>query len=228
MDAAKGTRMDGNRKREFKDTVYELFAGVGKALSSGRRLEVLDLLSQAERSVEELAAATGMTVANASRHLQVLRRAGLVSLRREGVRHLYRLAHPSVYELWAAVRDYAEAHVPEIDHVVRTYLEDRESLEAIGAEELRERLGDGQVVLLDVRPRREYEAGHIPGARCVPPDELDDALASLPADREIVAHCRGRYCVYSDEAVRRLRENGFRARRYEGNVRDWERSRRAG
>lgn len=220
--------MDAGSRREFKDAAYELFAGVGKALSSGRRLEILDLLSQAERSVEEIARMGGMSVANASRHLQRLRRAGLVSLRRVGVRHLYRLAHPSVYELWAAVREYAEERVPEIDRVVAAYLEDRASLEAIPADELRERLAGGEVVLLDVRPREEYEAGHIPGARCVPLEELDRAVASLPEDREVVAYCRGRYCVYSDDAVRRLRERGFRARRFEGSAREWMRERKAG
>lgn len=208
--------------------MYELFAGVGKALSSGRRLEVLDVLSQAERSVDEIASLTGMNVANASRHLQVLRGAGLVSMRRDGVRHYYQLAHPSVYDLWAAVRDYAEARVPEIDRVVQTYLEDRGAFEPISDQELRRRLSIGDVVLLDVRPRQEFEAGHIPGARCVPLDELEEAMTTLPADREVVAYCRGRYCVYSVEAVHRLRERGFRAHRYEGNPRGWGARRQVG
>lgn len=213
--------VEPERKRAFKNAVYESIASVGKVLASGRRLELLDLLSQAERGVEELAEMAGMSLANTSRHLQVLRGAGLVTSRREGVRRIYRLTHESVYGLWAALRDYADARVPEIDRLVRTYLEDRESLEAISAAELRERMEAGKVELIDLRPPEEFEAGHLPGARSVPLPELEDRLDRLPPDRELVAYCRGRYCLYSDEAARRLSELGFRVRRFEGNPRDW-------
>lgn len=213
--------MDATRKRRFKDEIYETFSRVGKALSNGHRLELLDLLSQVERSVEDLAGRTGMSVANTSQHLQVLRRAGLVTARREGVRAYYRLTGESAYRLWSALRSYAEAEMPAIDQVVLEYLTDREELDAIGADELRRRLETGEVILLDVRPPEEYEAGHIPGARSLPLAELEERIDTLPDDKEIVAYCRGRYCVYSDEAVQTLRDRGLRARRFEGGPRDW-------
>jgi rhodanese-related sulfurtransferase len=163
-----------------------------------------------------------LSTANASQHLQVLRRAGLVATRREGARVFYRLSDDRAAELWRALRSFGEKEVPAVEHVVNSFLGDRSELEAISVAELRERLGAGDVVLLDVRPAVEFEAGHIPGARSLPIEELERRLDEVPDDREIVAYCRGRYCVYSDEAVRLLRARGFRARRLETSVRDWE------
>jgi rhodanese-related sulfurtransferase len=214
--------LDAIEKRAFKDQIYGVFAGIAKALGNGHRLELIDLLAQAERSVEELAHLAGLSTANASQHLQVLRRAGLVATRREGARVFYRLSDDGAAELWRALRSFGEKEVPAVEHVVNSYLGDRAELEAISAAELRERLSAGDVVLLDVRPAAEFEAGHIPGARSLPIEELERRLDEVPDDREIVAYCRGRYCVYSDEAVRLLRARGFRARRLETSVRDWE------
>lgn len=208
-------------KRAFKDQIYAVFADIAKALGNGHRLELIDLLGQAERSVEELAHLAGLSTANASQHLQVLRRAGLVKTRRDGVRIFYRLADDNAAELWRALRRFGEAEAPAIEHLIDSYLSDRADLEAIDADELRDRLRDGGVVLLDVRPRVEFEAGHIPGAQSVPIAELERRLDELPDDREIVAYCRGRYCVFSDDAVRLLRSRGFRARRFEMSAADW-------
>lgn len=213
--------IDATRKRRFKDEVYDLIADVGRALGNGHRLEILDLLSQVERSVDDLADRTGMSVANTSQHLQVLKRAGLVDVRREGVRAFYRLSGDPAHRLWGSLRSYAETELPAVDQVILTYLTDRDELDAIDADELRRRLDAGEVVLLDVRPPEEYAAGHIPGARSVPIEELEERIESLPEDKEIVAYCRGRYCVYSDEALQALRARGFRARRFEGAPRDW-------
>jgi len=215
-------KLTAERKRQFKNDVYEVFAEVGKAFSNGHRLELIDLLSQADRSVEQLAILSNMSVANTSQHLQVLRRAGLVDVRRDGTRAFYRLADKTAFELWRSLRTFSESQLPAVDHVVNTYLEEREDLDAIDADELHLRLGEGDVVLLDVRPVEEYGAGHIPGARSIPIADLEDRLDELPRDREVIAYCRGRYCVYSDEAVRLLQERGFRARRFEMGVLDWE------
>jgi len=221
--------LSGARKREFKDQIYDAFAGVAKALANGHRLELLDLLSQAERSVEDLARDASMSLANTSQHLQVLRRIGLVDARREGTRAYYRLASRAAGDLCRCLRAFGEAQLPTIDHIVGTYLTDRNELEAISAAELRSRLtdGDGDLILLDVRPANEFAAGHIPGARSLPIDELRERLDELPDGSEIVAYCRGRYCVYADDATRLLREHGFRARRLEMGVADYQLASRA-
>lgn len=208
-------------KRAFKDEIYEQFSRIGKAFSSPRRLELVDLLAQGDRTVEELAEATGMSVANTSRHLQVLRRARLVRRRKQGTYAHYDLAGPQVLEAWRKVRSLAEARLAEIEDTVERYLSDRGEFEAVSAEELAARLDDDGVVVLDVRPAREYRAGHIAGARSVPLDELEERIDELPHDDEVVAYCRGPYCVFSDEAVRRLRDRGIRARRLEGGLPDW-------
>jgi rhodanese-related sulfurtransferase len=213
--------VDAIRKRAFKDEIYAAFAGVAQALANGHRLELIDLLAQAERRVEELAHLAGLSVANASQHLQVLRRAKLVRTRRSGTRVYYRLADDGAHELWRALRAFAEAEVPAIERLVHDYLEDRQSLDALGADELRDRLRSGDVMLIDVRPEVEFEHGHIPGAHSMPIDELEARIVELPADREIVAYCRGRYCVYADEAVRLLRRHGLPARRCEVSVQEW-------
>ena len=213
--------MDAAAHREFKDRLFEQFARVGKALSSPRRLEIVDLLAQGERTVEEIAGETTIPVANASQHLQVLKGARMVESRRDGLYAFYRLAGEEVFEVWRAVRGLGESCLAEIDWVVETYLKDRDALEVVGAIALMERLSDGSVVVLDVRPEEEYRAGHIPGALSVPVDALEAALQTLPKDREIVAYCRGPYCVFSDEAVKLLEARGYRARRLMEGFPEW-------
>jgi rhodanese-related sulfurtransferase len=207
--------------REFKDRLFGQFARIGKALSSPRRLEIVDLLAQGERTVEEIAGETAMSVASASQHLQVLKAARMVEARREGLYAHYRLADEDVFRTWQAVRALAESRLSEVDGVVDAYLDDRDALEAVDAAELMERLNDGSVIVLDVRPEEEYRAGHIPGALSVPVDALEAALQTLPRDREIVAYCRGPYCVFSDKAVALLGSRGFRARRLRQGLPDW-------
>ena len=213
--------MDAVAHREFKDRLFEQFARVGKALASPKRLEIVDLLAQGERTVEEIARETAMSVASASQHLQALKGARMVEVRREGLYAHYRLADESVFRTWQAVRTLGESRLAEVDRVVETYLMDRDTLEAVGATTLMERLSDGSVVVLDVRPEEEYRAGHIPGALSVPVETLEAALETLPNDKEIVAYCRGPYCVFSDEAVALLRSRGYQARRMAEGLPDW-------
>jgi rhodanese-related sulfurtransferase len=213
--------MGPTEHREFKDRLFEQFARVGKALASPKRLEIVDLLAQGERPVEEIAKETAMSVASASQHLQALKAARMVEARREGLYIHYRLSDEDVFRTWQAVRALAESRLAEVDRVVEAYLEDRDALETVDATELMERLSDGSVVVLDVRPGEEYRAGHIPGALSVPVDILEAALQTLPKDRELVAYCRGPYCVFSDEAVALLRARGYRARRLRQGLPDW-------
>jgi rhodanese-related sulfurtransferase/DNA-binding MarR family transcriptional regulator len=209
-------------KRQFKDQLFEQFARIGGALANGHRIELLDVLAQAERSVEELALETALTVANASQHLQVLRRAGLVETRRDGTRVCYRLAGPEVFALWQTLRATGEARLAEIDRVVSTYLSDRAGMEEVGPEELRRRLQAGEVTLIDVRPLVESGSGRIAGALPIPIDQLSDRLGELPRGRPIVAYCRGPYCVYADEAVQLLQSRGFEAARLSSGYPDWQ------
>jgi rhodanese-related sulfurtransferase len=213
--------MGPTEHREFKDRLFEQFARVGKALASPKRLEIVDLLAQGERPVEEIAKETAMSVASASQHLQALKAARMVEARREGLYIHYRLSDEDVFRTWQAVRALAESRLAEVDRVVEAYLEDTDALETVDATELMERLSDGSVVVLDVRPGEEYRAGHIPGALSVPVDTLEAALQTLPKDRELVAYCRGPYCVFSDEAVALLRARGYRARRLRQGLPDW-------
>jgi rhodanese-related sulfurtransferase/DNA-binding MarR family transcriptional regulator len=213
--------MDAMVHREFKDRLFGQFARIGKALSSPRRLEIVDLLAQGERTVEEIAKETSMSVASASQHLQTLKAARMVETRREGIYMHYRLADEDVFRTWQAVRALAESRLSEVDGVVEAHLVDRDALEAVDSSDLLERLRDGSVVVLDVRPEEEYRAGHIPGALSVPVDMLEAALKTLPRDREVVAYCRGPYCVFSDEAVVFLRARGYRARRLRQGLPDW-------
>ena len=213
--------MDPSAKRTFKDQLFEQFARIGKGLASGRRLELLELLAQGERTVEELARETGMSVANTSQHLRALREAQLVEVRREGLYARYRLANEHVFALWQALRELGSARLAEIRHIVETYLTDRESLSGISCEELSRRLKDRSVVLLDVRPEEEYQAGHVAGARSIPLTELKARLKELPKRKEIVAYCRGPYCVFADEAVALLRSHGRKATRLEAGFPDW-------
>jgi len=207
--------------RHAKDALFDALASVAKALGNGRRAELVDVLAQGERRVEDLAVAIDQSVANTSQHLQVLLRTGLVRTRREGTRVYYSLASPRVIGLWQAMRQVAQEHVAELDALAAAYLGDRTGLASIGREELTERLRAGDVVVLDVRPAAEFAAGHLPGALNVPPDELDERLRALPADHPIVAYCRGPYCVYADDAVRVLRAAGRPARRLRDGYPEW-------
>ena len=200
--------MDISVKQKFKQELFGQFARIGKAFAGPYRLQIVEILAQGERTVEELVAETGLPLANVSQHLQVLRAAQLVWVRRSGTFAFYRLADQQVFEVWRAIRELGRARLAEIDRVVGDYLGDREQMEAVSAAELRRRLDDGTTVVLDVRPRREYEAGHIRGARSVPVKELKWRLREIPEECEIVAYCRGPYCVFADEAVSVLRAAG--------------------
>lgn len=210
--------------RVAKAALYDGLSSVAKALGNGRRAELVDVLAQGERSVDELAGEIGQSVANTSQHLQHLLRAGLVRTRRDGTRVYYALASDEVGRLWVQLRDVAAAHVAELDRLTAAYLGDREGLESITQAELKTRLRTGDVVVLDVRPEAEFAAGHIAGARSMPLADLTRRLDELPADTEVVAYCRGPYCVYADEAVRQLRSRGFRARRLEDGFPEWARA----
>jgi rhodanese-related sulfurtransferase/DNA-binding HxlR family transcriptional regulator len=203
-----------------KSALFEAIAVMGKAFASPRRLELLDLLAQAPRSVDELARATGQSSANTSQHLQALHAAGLVTRVREGLSVRYAVAGPEVLALWLALRDTSAARLAEVQRAADEYLGD--DVETIGREELLERAARGEIVLVDVRPGVEFRSGHIEGARSIPIEELDERLAELPADREIVAYCRGPFCVYAHEAVRRLRAAGRSARRLEDGWPEWQ------
>ncbi len=214
----------GMGDRQAKDALFDAFAEVAKALGSGRRAEIVDVLAQGERSVEAIADELGQSLANTSHHLRTLARAGLVRTRRDGTRIHYALSSERVGSLWAALRDVATEHVAGIEHLARDYLGDRATLEAISRQELADRLTLGDVVVLDVRPDAEYRAGHILGARSVPTAELRRSLAALPQGTEVVAYCRGPYCVYADDAVRELHRRGYRARRLEDGFPEWKRA----
>ncbi|HXV74845.1 MAG TPA: metalloregulator ArsR/SmtB family transcription factor [Candidatus Polarisedimenticolaceae bacterium] len=207
-----------------KVALFDALASVAQALGSGRRAEIVDVLAQGERSVEDLAGEISQSVANTSQHLQVLARAGLVRTRREGNRVFYRLADDRVSELWAAVRDVAGRHVAEVSVLADEYLGGRDGVEQLSAVELEQRLARGDVVVLDVRPEPEFLAGHIVGARSAPLSELASLAPKLPRRREIVAYCRGPYCVYADDAVRLLRARGLRARRLDVGFPEWRRA----
>ena len=206
--------------RSRKNALFEAIAVMGKAFASPRRLELLDLLAQAPRSVDELARATAQSNANASQHLQALHAAGLVTRARDGQSVSYAIAGPEVLALWIALRDTSAARLAEVQRAVDEYL--GEDVETIGREELLERAARGDVVLVDVRPGVEFRSGHIDGARSIPIEELGERLAELPADREIVAYCRGPFCAYAHEAVRRLRAAGRSARRLEDGWPEWQ------
>jgi DNA-binding transcriptional ArsR family regulator len=207
-----------------KTALFDALASVAQALGSGRRAEIVDLLAQSERSVDEIAAEISQSTANTSQHLQVLARAGLVRSRREGPRVFYRLASDRVADLWAAVRDVAVRQVAEVSLLADEYLGERGVVELLSAAELHDRLERGDVVLLDVRPEVVSRAGHIAGARSAPLQMLEHLASTLPRRREIVAYCRGPYCVYADDAVRLLRSRGLNARRLDVGYPDWRRA----
>jgi rhodanese-related sulfurtransferase/DNA-binding transcriptional ArsR family regulator len=206
-----------------KSELFEQLARVGKALGNGKRLELLDLLAQGPRSVADLAAACGLGLTTASAHLQALRRSGLVATTREGTTIRYRLADPSVAALYGHLRDVAAARLPDVDRARARYLgtEEGDDVEQVGRDELLRRAQAGEVVVLDVRPSLEFAAGHIPGAVSIPIDELPDRLSELPADVEVVAYCRGAYCVLAHEAVRLLAASGRRAARLADGMLEW-------
>lgn len=208
--------MSGRRE---KDALFEAIALMGKAFASPRRLELLDLLAQAPRTVDELARASGQSTANASQHLQGMHAGGMVTRRREKTSVRYALAGDEILALWLALRNASVTRLGDVERAAREYLGD--DVDAIGRDELIARLRTGDVVLVDVRPSEEYAAGHIEGARSIPIEELEDRLAELPADREIVAYCRGPFCAYAHEAVRRLQTDGRKARRLQEGWPEW-------
>lgn len=217
MEIAVGTAAPETPKRQ----VYASFASVARALGHEHRLELLEHLGQGERAVDALARRVGLSIANASQHLQQLRRAGLASSRREGKNVLYRLADGPVIEAISALRKVAEQNIAEIRQITHAYFDKLDSMEPVSRAELMQRLGEGTAILLDVRPEDEYRLGHLPGAVNVASGELESRLSELPADREIIAYCRGPYCVLSFEAVQTLRDRGYRARRLEDGFPEW-------
>jgi rhodanese-related sulfurtransferase/DNA-binding transcriptional ArsR family regulator len=204
-----------------KYQLFEQFAQIAKALGHPHKLELLELLAQGERSVDKLSNVAGLTVANTSRHLQQLRRAGLIASRKEGLYVFYRIAGDDVIDLLRSLRRTGQRHISEVNEVVIGYFINRDSLEPVSRKELLRRSKDGLVTVLDVRPREEYEVGHIPGALNVPLDEIKKQLARLPKEQEIIAYCRGEYCVLAFEAVAALRKKGFTARRLEEGYPEW-------
>jgi rhodanese-related sulfurtransferase/DNA-binding transcriptional ArsR family regulator len=207
--------------REAKDALYAQFSRLGKAVSNPKRIELLELLAQADRSVEELAATSGMDFANTSAQLQVLSRARLVEGRRQGKRVIYRLVDDSVTRFLAVLRELSRARLAEVEQVARDYFEARDHLEPLGSADLMRRLEDPETLVIDVRPVEEYAAGHIPGALSVPLGELKGRIAQLPPAAEIVAYCRGPYCVLAPQAIEILRRAGLRARRLEEGFPEW-------
>ena len=208
-------------KNRFKHDLFVQFARVGKALSNANRLALLEFVAQGARSVEQLAKVSGLSMANASQHLQELRQAGLVTARKEGLRVYYELSGDDVIELLDVVRRVAEDRIAEVQKLVRTYLTTKDALEPIAARELLGRVRKGLVTVLDVRPSEEYQAGHLPGAVNIPLAEIEGRLGKLPKNKEIVAYCRGPYCVLAFEAVKLLREHGFKARRLQAGLPEW-------
>jgi rhodanese-related sulfurtransferase/DNA-binding transcriptional ArsR family regulator len=210
-----------NPKRVFKDRVYEQLARIGKAVASPQRLELLDLLSQGPRTVENLAQEAHLTVANTSRHLQILRTARLIEAEKEGVFVRYRVADEAVVDFFRSLRVLAASRLAELDQITRQFFNDRNVLEPVDRKALLARVRKGFATVIDVRPIEEYRAGHIAGAISLPVDEVKDRLAELPRNQEIVAYCRGPYCVFAAQAVELLREHGFRVARLEDSVADW-------
>lgn len=207
--------------RQYKDAIYEQFARISKALASSHRIELVELLAQGPRTVEALSRLADLSLANASQHLQVLRAAGLVESLKEGLYVTYRVADPVVIELLLSLRRVAEARLAEVELITGDFLAERNQLEALDEPALRRRVRNGDVTVVDVRPADEYAAGHIPGALSIPLPELAKRLAELPRDKEIVAYCRGPYCVLAVEAVKLLRGNGLKAVRMGDGVLDW-------
>ncbi|HVE45623.1 MAG TPA: metalloregulator ArsR/SmtB family transcription factor [Acidimicrobiales bacterium] len=210
--------------RSAKNALYDGFAEVAKALANGRRAEIADVLAQGERSVDEIAAEIGQSVANTSQHLRSMAGVGLLTTRRSGTRVFYRLASDRVGELWSALRDVAADHVAGLDRLAGAYLGERDGIDLVDRDELAARLKKGDLIVLDVRPAPEFAAGHIAGARSTPVTELRRHLRALPKGAEVVAYCRGPYCAYADDAVRALKRRGFRAQRLMDGFPEWRRA----
>ena len=208
-------------RRAAKNALFDGFGRIAAALGSGRRAEIVEILAQGERSVEQLADQIDQSVANTSHHLRTLARAGLVASRRQGTHVHYRLASDKVLEVWLVIRELAAEQLDDLDALAEAYLGDRSTIDDIDRDELLARLQRGDLVLIDVRPAGEYAAGHLPGAVSVPPDDIDQMLDELPDDREIIAYCRGPYCVYADDAIRKLTAHGRRARRLRDGIPEW-------
>lgn len=209
--------------RRAKDALFDTFARVAASLASGRRLEIIDVLSQAPRSVEDIADAIEQSVANTSHHLRRLADDGLLRSRREGRHIIYELASDDVYVMWQALQEVAAAHHGDLGQIATRYLGDRDQIGSVDQESLRKRLASGEeLVVIDVRPEPEFRSGHIEGAISTPPDRLDELLADLPERGDVVAYCRGRFCAYADQAVRQLRATGRIAYRLDGGYRDWQ------
>ncbi len=211
-----------NSGREFKDQIYEQLARIGKGISSPKRLELLDILCQGEKNVEKLAKETGLSIANASQHLQVLRAARLVEAKKEGTFVTYRIADKLVSGFFRNLQNLAEHRLAEIERITCGFFKEKENMEKIDADTLWKRMREGTVILLDVRPVKEFQAGHIEGATNIPLEELEKRLPYLANDKEIVAYCRGPYCVLAVQAVEVLRKIGFRTIHFKGSVQDWE------
>lgn len=205
----------------FKHDLFAQFARLGKALSNGNRLELLEFIAQAERSVDELAQVAGLTMANTSQHLRHLKQAGLVTCRKEGLKVYYRLSGDDVVVLLDALRTSAERHLAEVKQLVQHYLTSRDDLEPVARQELLERARDGLVTVLDVRPQEEFEAGHVPGAINIPLKDLESHLEDLDPEHEVVAYCRGPHCILAFDAVAELRKKGFKAARLEDGFPEW-------
>lgn len=213
--------MSKSTDAEHKSRLYEAIGRVALALGSAGRLQILEFVAQRERSVDALAAMTGLSVANTSKHLQALRQAGLVSARKEGLRVYYAIAGDDVAALLSALREVSEHRVAEVERLLRTWLAHRDEMEAVPAHEVLERARKGLVVVLDVRPAEEYSAGHLPGAVNIPIHELEKRLKELPKRKEVIAYCRGPYCLMSYDAVSLLRRKGLKARRLEAGLPEW-------
>jgi rhodanese-related sulfurtransferase/DNA-binding transcriptional ArsR family regulator len=208
-------------KRELKDRVYTILAGLVKAMANPHRLEIIDLLGQSERSVEEIAAETGMSVANASQHLQVLKQSNLVQIKRNGNFILYRLANDNVYKSWKDLREIGMESLEEVNMIVKDFRAKKNSFEPVRMEDLLSRMGSSNIILLDVRPEQEFKAGHIPKAINIPIDQLSGRIGELKKSKRYVAYCRGPFCVFADDAVQLLVEKGFKANRLEEGYPDW-------
>ena len=207
--------------REFKDALYAQFARIGHALSSPKRIELIDLLGQGEKTVEQLADCIATPIKNTSAHLRVLRQARLLEARRDGTYVYYRLADDDVFRLLKSLETLGHSRLADVQHVVRMYLDGHDALEPVTFKELRRLMRNGDVTVVDVRPTEEYEAGHIPGALSLPVSELKRRLREIPKGKEVIAYCRGRYCVYSLEAVTLLRKHSYDARRAHEGLPDW-------
>ncbi len=209
------------KSREFKDLIFQQFANIATAFSSPKRLEIIDILIQGEKDVETLSRQISAAVANTSRHLQILKNARLVESRREGVRIYYRISDERVFNCWKGLQSLAENRIAEIREVLRDFLGERNAMNAMSKEELWSRVQSNDVVVIDVRPVEEFNSGHIPGAISIPLAELKDRLNEIPNDHEIVAYCRGPYCVLSPEAIKILKDEGYEALRLEESLPEW-------